>query len=78
MARGEVLWFDPERGFGFLRPELGPRDVFVHASALVGMAATDLRRGAWVEFEMIQSGNGRLLARRVTLVKPPDRGSRQR
>ncbi len=67
MAHGEVLWFDPARGFGFIRPEMGPRDVFVHVSAFEGEAAAALRRGARVEFELVQAGDGRLLAHRVVL-----------
>ncbi len=67
MAQGEVLWFDPARGFGFLRPDMGPKDVFVHVSALAGPSPLDLQRGVRVEFELVQSGDGRLLARRVTL-----------
>ena len=65
MAHGEILWFDAERGFGFIRPDMGPRDVFMHGSALheAGVAAIDA--GARVEFELLQMGDGRLTAQRV-------------
>lgn len=65
MAHGEILWFDPARGFGFIRPEMGPKDVFVHASALNGTEPERLRPGARVEFELVQGGDGRLMAHRV-------------
>lgn len=65
MAHGEVLWFDAERGFGFIRPDMGPRDVFVHVSALAEARLTELPAGARVEFELVQTGDGRLTAQRV-------------
>lgn len=65
MARGTLLWFDPGRGFGFIRPEFGPRDAFVHASCLGDMAPALLQPGLPVEFELVQTGDGRLIARRV-------------
>jgi CspA family cold shock protein len=69
MAQGEVLWFDPARGFGFIRPEMGPRDVFVHASEIAGPGSAELRRGMRVEFELVQSGDGRLIAQRVVVAQ---------
>lgn len=65
MAQGEILWFDAGRGFGFIRPDMGPRDVFVHASALVQADLQDLPPGTKVEFELLQTGDGRLTAQRV-------------
>lgn len=65
MAQGTILWFDAERGFGFIRPDLGPRDVFVHLSALVDIAPHKLDSGDLVEFELIQARDGRLTAQRV-------------
>ena len=53
MPQGTVRWFDPERGFGFLAPEDGSADLFVHASEIVGDGATKLlREGQAVEFEI--------------------------
>jgi cold shock CspA family protein len=65
MAQGEILWFDAGRGFGFIRPDMGPKDVFVHASALVQADVQDLPPGTKVEFELLQTGDGRLTAQRV-------------
>jgi cold shock CspA family protein len=65
MAQGEILWFDAARGFGFIRPDMGPRDVFVHVSALAEAGLSTLPAGAKVEFELVQTGEGRLVAQRV-------------
>ena len=69
MAQGETLWFDTARGFGFIRPDMGPKDVFVHASALAEAGLEALAPGTKVEFELVQIGNGRLTAQRVFLVQ---------
>lgn len=65
MAQGQILWFDAARGFGFIRPDLGPRDVFVHMSVLAETGITELRPGAKVEFELLQDRSGRLTAYRI-------------
>jgi cold shock CspA family protein len=70
MAHGEILWFDTTRGFGFIRPDMGPKDVFVHVSALVTAPDTDLPPGTKVEFELLQTGDGRLTAQRVIPLVP--------
>ena len=70
MAQGEILWFDAGRGFGFIRPDMGPKDVFVHASALAQADLADLPSGTKVEFELLQTGDGRLTAQRVILLAP--------
>jgi CspA family cold shock protein len=62
MASGAVKWFDPRKGFGFITPDLGPRDVFVHASAVVAAGFETLEPGQRLEFELAQGGDGRLLA----------------
>ena len=59
MPQGTVRWFDPERGFGFLAPEDGSADLFVHASEIVGDGATRLlREGQAVEFEVGEGDRG--------------------
>ncbi len=59
MPQGTVRWFDPERGFGFLAPEAGSADLFVHASEIVGDGATRLlREGQVVEFEVGDGDRG--------------------
>jgi cold shock CspA family protein len=62
MASGAVKWFDARRGFGFIAPDLGPCDVFVHASAVTSAGLDDLAPGDRLDFELAQSGDGRLIA----------------
>jgi CspA family cold shock protein len=54
---GKVKWFDPERGFGFIASDEGG-DVYVHKSALPA-GATDLPRGARVEFGVVDGRRGK-------------------
>lgn len=62
MATGVVKWFNTAKGFGFITPDLGPCDVFVHVSALAAARIERLEPGDRVEFELTQGGDGRLLA----------------
>jgi CspA family cold shock protein len=56
MARGTVKWFDGEKGFGFITPEDGSKDLFVHFSNISGSGFRSLEEGQAVEFEV---GEGR-------------------
>jgi cold shock protein len=62
MASGAVKWFDAKKGFGFIAPDLGPRDVFVHNSALAAAGLAGLQPGQRLDFELAQDGDGRLIA----------------
>lgn len=62
MATGVVKWFDGKKGFGFLTPDLGPRDVFVHVSAVNAVGLARLQPGQRLDFELAQDGDGRLIA----------------
>lgn len=55
---GTVKWFNSEKGFGFIAPSDGDKDVFVHYSALEGGGYRDLNEGDRVEFEIEQSPKG--------------------
>jgi CspA family cold shock protein len=52
MANGTVKWFNGKKGFGFIQPEDGGADVFVHISALERAGLTDLREGQRVSYEL--------------------------
>lgn len=62
MASGAVKWFDGKKGYGFITPDLGPRDVFVHMSAVTAAGLGRLLPGQRVSFELAQDGDGRLIA----------------
>ena len=62
MATGAVKWFNATKGFGFITPDLGPCDVFVHVSAVAAAGFDRLEPGDRLEFELTQGGDGRLLA----------------
>tara|TARA_R110002020_G_scaffold186487_4_gene384473 strand:- start:2339 stop:2548 length:210 start_codon:yes stop_codon:yes gene_type:complete len=54
MSTGVVKWFNGEKGFGFIKPDQGGDDVFVHASALQNSGLADLQDGQKVEYELGQ------------------------
>lgn len=62
MATGAIKWFDAKKGFGFITPDLGPRDVFVHVTAIKRSGLEVVRQGERFEFELGQFGDGRLNA----------------
>ena len=58
MAQGTVKWFSDEKGFGFITPEGGQKDVFVHFSALQGEGFKTLAEGQMVQFDVTQGPKG--------------------
>jgi cold shock protein len=62
MPSGTVKWFNPSRGFGFIQPDDGSRDVFVHVLALERSGLEQLIEGQKVEFDLEQGQNGKLAA----------------
>jgi cold shock protein len=58
MATGTVKWFNDTKGYGFIAPDEGGRDVFVHHSGIVGHGFKSLAEGAKVEFETRQGAKG--------------------
>jgi len=53
MATGTVKWFNPEKGFGFIQPQDGSKDVFVHITAVQAAGLNSLSEGQKVSYEVI-------------------------
>ncbi len=62
MTTGKVKWFDATKGFGFIEPEDGTKDVFVHISAVEKAGLLTLREGQRVQFEIVPGRDGRQAA----------------
>ena len=59
MQRGRVKWFSAEKGFGFIEPQDGSKDVFVHRNAVAGLGWDEgLRDGEEVEYEVERTPKG--------------------
>ena len=67
MANGTVKWFNASKGFGFIAPEDGSKDVFVHISALERAGLSHLDDGQAVTFDLEADKNGRSSAVNLAL-----------
>lgn len=68
MANGKVKWFNPMKGFGFIEPETGGKDVFVHISAVQNSGLKGLNEGQAVSYDLEEDRRGRSSATNLKLL----------
>ncbi|MDA9463040.1 cold-shock protein [Bradyrhizobium sp. CCBAU 53415] len=67
MAMGTVKWFNATKGYGFIQPEDGGADVFVHISAVEKAGYTNLAEGARVSYELKAGRSGKMSAENLRI-----------
>ncbi len=67
MAVGIVKWFNPVKGYGFIKPEDGSKDVFVHMSALEKAGLSLLKDGQRVSYDLVPGQDGKTAADNLML-----------
>jgi len=69
MTMGTVKWFNLQKGFGFIAPDDGGKDAFVHISALERAGISELREGQKLEFELVSDQkSGKMAAESLKIV----------
>jgi len=68
MANGTVKWFNATKGFGFIKPDAGGDDVFVHISAVEAAGLNGLDENQAIEYELVEDRRGRSSAGELKLV----------
>lgn len=69
MAIGIVKWFNGKKGYGFIQPDDGSKDVFVHISAVERAGFSSLNEGQRIEYELTTSPQGKTLAANLKLAQ---------
>ncbi len=68
MATGTVKWFNATKGFGFIAPDDGSKDVFVHVSAVQAAGLSSLKDGQKVQYELAKGKDGKTSAANLKTV----------
>ena len=66
MATGKIKWFDTKKGFGFITPDEGGKDAFLHVSALQAANISSVTDGQAVEYELTEQ-RGKMAASNITI-----------
>ncbi len=69
MSTGTVKWFNPVKGYGFIQPEDGSKDVFVHVSAVEGAGLSSLSEGQKISYELQPGKNGKSSAENLSVIE---------
>jgi CspA family cold shock protein len=69
MTTGTVKWFNPTKGYGFIEPEDGSKDAFVHISAVQAAGLQSLNEGQKVSYELKSGQGGKSSAEDLTLIE---------
>ena len=65
MPSGTVKWFNRAKGYGFIEPEDGEKDAFVHISAVQSAGLETLDEGQKVQYELVEGANGKASAENI-------------
>lgn len=68
MTKGTVKFFNTARGYGFIAPDDGSKDAFVHISAIERAGLTSLNEGQHVQYELQEARNGKMSAENLSIV----------
>ena len=68
MAQGKLKWFDPKKGYGFIKPDDGDKDAFLHVSALEKANITQLEEKQIIKYELAEH-RGKMSASNIQIVK---------
>jgi CspA family cold shock protein len=69
MTTGTVKWFNAMKGYGFIAPDDGSKDAFVHISAVESAGLSGLNEGQRVEFELERTQQGKFAAKNLKLAR---------
>lgn len=69
MPQGSVKWFNQQKGYGFITPEDGSEDAFVHISSVQRSGMESLSEGQKVEYELVKGRNGKLAAQNLSVIE---------
>ena len=67
--KGKVKWFNPTKGYGFIEPEDGSKDAFVHISSVESSGLSGLNEGQKVSYELVSGREGKMAAENIEIIE---------